>query len=84
MTTASHTPVLHVEDSPTDALLTREELEGHPEFRLTQVDRLDEALRVLSSEQYAVVLLDLGLPDSQGLETLMRVQPRKHRKFPWW
>ncbi|HEV3439026.1 MAG TPA: response regulator, partial [Gemmata sp.] len=74
MTTSPITPVLHVEDSPTDALLTREELEGHPEFCLTQVDRLDEALRVLSTGQYAVVLLDLGLPDSQGMETLIRIQ----------
>lgn len=74
MTPSQLTSVLHVEDSPTDALLTREEIEGHPEFCLTQVDRLGEALRVISTEQYAVVLLDLGLPDSQGLETLTRIQ----------
>lgn len=69
---ATPTPVLHVEDSPTDALLTREDFVRFPQFRLTQVERLGEALSVLSRDHYAVVLLDLGLPDSQGMETLTR------------
>ena len=74
MPTNTPIPILQVEDSPTDALLTREEIEQHPEFRLTQVQRLDEALHVLATERYAVVLLDLGLPDSQGLDTLVRLR----------
>lgn len=78
MNASSPTPVLQVEDSPTDALLIREELERSPHFRLTQVERLDEALRVLASDHYAVVLLDLGLPDSQGMDTLVRL----HREAP--
>lgn len=78
MAALTTTPILHVEDSPSDALLTRVELENYPEFRLTQVERLDEALRVMAAQQYAVVLLDLGLPDSQGLETLVKI----HREAP--
>ena len=74
MNAPSITSVLHVEDSPTDALLTREELDRYQQFRLTHVDRLEAALRVLASEHITVVLLDLGLPDSQGLETLRRIQ----------
>src|ERR1700722_15730937 len=74
MSASSIKSVLHVEDSPTDALLTRAELERSQLFRLTQVDRLEAALRVLASEHITVVLLDLGLPDSQGLETLRRIQ----------
>jgi PAS domain S-box-containing protein len=72
------TSVLHVEDSPSDALLTREEMGRYPQFRLTQVNRLGEALRILGTGEYAVVLLDLGLPDSQGLDTLVRF----HREAP--
>jgi two-component system, cell cycle sensor histidine kinase and response regulator CckA len=73
MATPSPAAVLHVEDSPTDALLIREEMSHSRQFQLTQVDRLESALRVLSAKNFAVVLLDLGLPDSQGLETLARV-----------
>lgn len=83
MSTSAITPILHVEDSPTDALLTRVEMEHFPQFRLTQVDRLDDALRVMAAQQYAVVLLDLGLPDSQGLDTLLRIR-REPRTFPSW
>jgi PAS domain S-box-containing protein len=78
MSSSTFTSVLQVEDSPTDALLTREELAHWPQFRLTQVDRLEEALRVVATGQYAAVLLDLGLPDSQGLDTLVRF----HREAP--
>lgn len=74
MKSLSKTPILHVEDSPTDALLTRDEIGRHPEFHLTQVNRLEEALCVMATEYFAVVLLDLGLPDSQGLETLLRLR----------
>ncbi|MBS0201736.1 MAG: PAS domain S-box protein [Planctomycetes bacterium] len=70
--TATFTSVLHVEDSPTDALLIREEMVQYSQFRLVQVDRLDTALREAATGKHAVVLLDLGLPDSQGLETLRR------------
>jgi PAS domain S-box-containing protein len=74
----SITPILHVEDSPTDALLVREEMEPYSHFHLTHVDRLESALHVLAGEKFAVVLLDLGLPDSQGLATLQRI----HREAP--
>lgn len=78
MVTSTATFVLHVEDSATDALLAREELSRHPQFRLIQVNRLDEALQVLQTRNVAVVLLDLGLPDSRGIETLVRF----HREAP--
>src|SRR5204862_69307 len=70
--------ILLVEDSPTDALLTRDVMERYPQYRLTQVDRLEKALRVVTTGNFAVALLDLGLPDSQGLDTLIRF----HREAP--
>jgi hypothetical protein len=68
--------VLLVEDNLTDVLLLEEALEETrtSEFALTHVKRLDEALHVLRNQSFDVVLLDLGLPDSQGFETFARMQ----------
>jgi PAS domain S-box-containing protein len=43
---------------------------------LKQADRLAEALDNLGSEKFDVCLLDLSLPDSQGLETLTQVRAK--------
>jgi PAS domain S-box-containing protein len=73
---SDHTPrLLLVEDNPTDALLVREALSDAPSvpFVLTQVERLAEGLEHLAATECDVVLLDLGLPDSQGLETFLKI-----------
>ena len=66
--------VLLVEDNPTDVLLVRQNLEQDKstEFRVTVVETLDEGLSAQRQSQFDVVLLDLGLPDSIGLETFER------------
>ncbi len=63
---------LLVEDNPADARLIREMLRDSPAagFELQHVTRLDAARERLRQEVFDVVLLDLGLPDSQGMETL--------------
>ena len=78
---ANETPldVLLVEDSPTDVLLTEEALSPPSRFRLRSSERLAQALRLLAEAHFDVVLLDLGLPDSQGLDTLRRLRD-KNRK----
>ena len=65
--------VLLVEDNQADAVLLREALaEAAPaQFELAHVERLSEALERLREDAYDVVLLDLGLPDSHGLDTLV-------------
>ena len=78
--------ILLVEDNPGDARLVREMLadatdrtrdgEAGPAF--THVDRLADALEHLEAGGVDVVLLDLGLPDSAGLETLETV--REHAR----
>ncbi|MEW6305103.1 MAG: PAS domain S-box protein [Verrucomicrobiota bacterium] len=68
--------VLLVEDNLGDARLLREALAeaGAERFRLAHVDRLSEALNVLAQGGVDVVLLDLSLPDEQGLRTVTRTR----------
>src|SRR5271169_5452947 len=72
--------VLLIEDNPGDARLIVEmlkEADGDG-FTLECVARLSVGLEKLTSYPADVVLLDLTLPDSSGLETFVRFQA----KFP--
>ena len=64
--------VLVVEDNPADADFIQETLEetGLVSFRIESVSRLSQAFTRLESKGIDLVFLDLGLPDSQGLQTL--------------
>jgi PAS domain S-box-containing protein len=68
--------VLLVEDNPGDARLIMEMLRdvSESEFALERVDRLLPALERLSGAGADVILLDLGLPDSTGLDTFERIR----------
>ncbi len=68
--------ILLVEDNCGDARLLRETLAdaGNGRVRLTHVERLGEALRVLLEEEFDVALLDLALPDSMGTDTVTRTR----------
>jgi signal transduction histidine kinase len=66
--------VLLVEDNSGDALLLREmfKKEKPGSFQLTHVSSLGEALVLLAKGGMDIVLLDLGLPDGHGLDTVRR------------
>ena len=68
-------PVLLIEDNPGDARLIREMLAEHPQapFRLDCADRLSRALEMLAAGEVRLILLDLSLPDSHGLDTFAKV-----------
>jgi len=68
--------ILLVEDNPGDARLIQEMLaeSGEADYQLEHADRLSQGLDRLLEGRIDVVLLDLSLPDSQGLETLGKVQ----------
>jgi diguanylate cyclase len=67
--------VLLIEDNPGDARLIEEMLAEEPAapFHLRHVDRLSRGLEALSQKQTGLVLLDLSLPDSHGLDTFSKV-----------
>ena len=46
-------------------------------FAMDPVSTGEEAIEVLSTEHYNLVILDLGLPDMDGLEVLRRVRRRE-------
>src|SRR5215813_12656822 len=68
--------LLLVEDNPGDADLARERLSDMPEyaFEINTVTRLADAVEVLRNDPVDAVILDLNLPDSNGLDTLRRLR----------
>ena len=69
--------VLLVEDNAYEAELIEHLLSGisdRQQIALTKVERLSEAQQRLNQETFDVILLDLSLPDSLGIETVARVQ----------
>jgi PAS domain S-box-containing protein len=68
--------VLLVEDSPSDARLLCEFLQGYPpqRFAVEHVECLEDAIRRVADRTFDVVLLDLTLPDSTGLDTCVRMR----------
>ncbi|MCP5007698.1 MAG: diguanylate cyclase [Planctomycetes bacterium] len=72
--------VLLIEDNYDSAELLREELMDvhYKGFELLHADTLKKGLSVLGRGETDVVLLDISLPDSQGLDTFSRI----HKQFP--
>ena len=68
--------VLLVEDNPGDAFIIQErvEEEKYRPVSMTVASSLAEALSRLKAESFDLILLDLGLPDSMGLETFESMQ----------
>jgi diguanylate cyclase (GGDEF)-like protein len=67
--------VLLIEDNAGDARLIEEMIREDPgaPFRLHRADRLSRGLELLAGGETGLILLDLSLPDSMGLETFTRV-----------
>ncbi|MFH1850820.1 MAG: response regulator [Candidatus Neomarinimicrobiota bacterium] len=72
--------ILLVEDNPSDARILQErlkEIRSGIQFGLTHVESLRAALEELGNSHYDIILLDLGLPDSLGLEGLPPLKQKK-------
>ncbi len=71
--------ILLIDDNPDDAALIGEMLAGMilpgsiaPAFELESADRLAAGFECLAKSKADILLLDLSLPDSHGLDTLTR------------
>lgn len=66
--------VLLIEDNPGDAKLIQFRLsETDRKYNIQTIDRLELACDLLKKSRFDVILLDLGLPDSQGLDTFNKL-----------
>jgi len=77
--TMNQIKVLLIEDNPGDARLIREMLreKSHVTFDLICVDRLKAGMEQLAQGNIDLILLDLGLPDSGGLDTFAKLYARE-------
>ncbi len=70
--------ILYVEDEIDHAILIGEFIKeiANVHYEMTHVQKLDEALLELDKERYDIVMLDMSLPDKQGLGTVTTVCER--------
>ena len=68
--------IILVEDNPGDTFLIKQELKqlGNRQLQVTHFEFLEEAINSLHTNDFDAVLLDLSLPDSQGLDTLLSLE----------
>lgn len=68
--------ILLIEDSAGDARLVMEYLRNdkYDKLELTHVDNLSSGINILRKEKFDAILLDLLLPESEGLETFFKIK----------
>ncbi|RJP80357.1 MAG: response regulator [Desulfobacteraceae bacterium] len=69
-------PILLIEDNPGDADLIRLLLadEDRAEFEIVWVSRLAAAFDRLKEQEFRLVMVDPGLPDSSGMDTIRKLR----------
>ena len=71
--TEQDTLVLVVEDEPQMRKFLRASLSSH-HYRVIEAERVVEAVSMLTSHNPEIVLLDLGLPDGDGIELTRQIR----------
>ncbi|HEV7763482.1 MAG TPA: PAS domain S-box protein [Thermoanaerobaculia bacterium] len=72
--------ILLIEDNSGDTRLVHEMLKSQKSFSLSHVSTMQEAETFLAGHEVDLVLLDQGLPDVQGSESIRRVNAAAPRK----
>lgn len=73
MTAAPLTNILIVDDEPAN-LLVLETVLDDPGYRIVRAQSAEQALRALMADEFAVLVLDIQLPDMNGFEVLARLR----------
>ncbi len=76
---ARKTNILLVDDNPSN-LLSLETILGAPDRNLVRASSGEEALRFLLDEEAAVILLDVRMPNIDGLETAALIRGRERTR----
>src|SRR5690242_13005785 len=67
--------VLVVEDNP-DIVIALEDLLHHDGYDVTRAATCADAIALIAQQRFNAILLDLGLPDGDGMDVLKDVQRR--------
>jgi len=75
--------VLMIEDNPGDVALIKEYVQNisSPGYHITAILSLSQALVCLQKNHFDVVLLDLSLPDTKGVDGIIQIKSL-NRKWP--
>ena len=67
--------ILLIEDNQGDVRLIKEILNDVEDFhyKLTASDSLQQGIELIAKKDFDIIILDLGLPDSQGLDSFRRL-----------
>lgn len=67
--------ILYVEDNPGYVFLVKEILSSEKfNFVITNKDNLESGIEAVKNNDYDILILDLGLPDSKGTETFETIK----------
>lgn len=73
--------VLIVEDNRLDRIIAERVLQKDGLFKIQLAANLFEAIQLLENNQFESIVLDLNLPDSQGIDTFLTIH-NKNYKIP--
>lgn len=72
--------ILIVEDNPGDVIIVNELIRSAGiKFKPTHASTLRDSLQACKRNEFDIILLDLGLPDSMGLQTLRQLREASYK-----
>jgi len=71
--------ILLVDDKPENLIVLESILEG-PEYRLTKAQSAQEALMALITVDFALIVLDIRMPETSGIELAQIIKGRKRTR----